>query len=122
MILHDIANRAGFLVEFASARDAKRFRHGDLHAFHIVAVPDGLEESVRKTEEEQIFDLFLAQIMVDAKNGRFGKDGVQRGVEFLSRSEIAAEGLFEDYAGILGAAAAPRPSTTVGNMLGGMAR
>src|SRR5580704_18329095 len=104
MILQNIANCAGFFVESASARDAKRFRHRDLHAFHIIAVPDGLEEGVRKAEEEQIFDLFLAQIMVNAKNRRFGKDGVQRGVEFLSRSEIAAEWLFEDYAGIFGAA------------------
>src|ERR1700756_145934 len=104
MILQNIANCAGFFVEFASARNAKRFRHRDLYAFHIIPVPDGLEESVRKTEEEQIFDLFLAQIMVNAKNGRFRKDGVQRGVEFLSRSQIAAKGLFEDYAGIFGAA------------------
>src|ERR1700676_1974993 len=104
MILQNIANGAGFFVEFPSSRNAKRLRHRDLHALDVIVVPDGLEKGVRKTENEPIFDVFLAQIKVNAKNGRFGKDGVQRGVEFLSRSEIAAKGLFEDYAGILGAA------------------
>src|ERR1700730_18090790 len=103
MVLHHIANRASFFVEFASPRDAKRFRHGDLHTLHVVAVPDGLEEGIRKTEEKQILDFFLAEIMIDAKNGRFGKDGVQGGVEFLSRCEIPAKGLFEGHAGVPGA-------------------
>src|SRR5205085_3226111 len=100
MVLHDVANCAGFFVEFASSCDAERFGHGDLYAVYIIAVPDRFEERIRKTEEKQVFDLFLAEIMIDAKDRGFRKHGVQDRVELLSGRLIAAKGFFQNYAGI----------------------
>ena len=57
--------------------DAEGFGHGDLHAGDVVAIPDGFEKCSCKTEEEQILDGFLAQVVIDAEDARFGEGGVQ---------------------------------------------
>ena len=57
------------------------------------------------------------------KMAGFGEHFVQRSVERLRAREIAAEGLLDDDARIVGAAAiSASPCTTLPNMLGGIAR
>ncbi len=86
MILHHVAHRTHFLVERAAALDAEGLRHGDLHVLHMVAIPDRLEEPVRETEVEQILHRFLAEVVIDAKNGFLGEYAEERGVERLGAS------------------------------------
>ncbi len=45
VVLHHVADRAGVVVEGAAALHAEVLGHGDLHAFHVVAVPEGLEQA-----------------------------------------------------------------------------
>ena len=99
MVLHDVANRTDFLIEFAAALDAEFLGHRDLHAFDVVPVPDRLEKGIREAEIEQVLHRLLAEIVVDAKDRRFGKNTVQAGVERLGRCEIATERLLHDDTG-----------------------
>ena len=103
VILDHVANRAGFVVKLAAPLNAERFRHGDLDAVDVVAIPDRLEKGIGKAEDQQILDGFLTQIMVDSKNGKFGKYRKQDGVERARRSKVVAERLFDDYARAAGA-------------------
>ena len=58
------------VVEGAAALDAEVFRHGDLHALDMVAVPERLQERVGEAEEEHVVHRPLAQVVVDAEDRR----------------------------------------------------
>jgi len=83
VVLQDVADRACRVIESAPPGNPKGFRHGYLHALNVVPAPDWLKERVGKAEEEQILHSFLAQKMIDAEDGRLGKDGVEYDVQFL---------------------------------------
>ena len=74
MVLHDVANRADFVIEAPAALHAEALGHRDLHAGDVIAIPDRFEEGVGEPEIEQVLDRFLAEIMVDAEDGALGKD------------------------------------------------
>src|SRR5438445_5616136 len=105
----DVADRACLLVEAAATLDAEAFRHRDLHALDVVAVPDRLEEGVREAEDEEVLDRLLPEVVVDAEDARLVEDLVQRLVEGLRRGEIPAERLLDDDARVAGAARSPEP-------------
>ena len=73
MVLHDIADRAGFLVELAAAIHANFLGHRDLHTGDIIAIPDGLEEGVGEAEVQQTLHRLLAEIVIDPEDARLGK-------------------------------------------------
>ena len=50
MVRHHVAQRAGIIVVTAALLNANSLRHGDLYVIDVTAVPDGLEDSVRKAE------------------------------------------------------------------------
>src|SRR6185437_4895323 len=104
MVLKHIPDRARRIVKSASPRDAKRLRHGDLHAMNIVAIPDWFKECVGKAEEKQILHGFLAKVMVNAEDSRFGKDRVQYSVQFSCGGKVVPERLFDNDARILSTA------------------
>ena len=66
--MHHVAQRAGRFVEGCAALDAEGFRGGDLDVIDVVAIPDGLENSVAEAEGEDVLDGFFAEIMIDAVN------------------------------------------------------
>ncbi len=72
VILDDVANDAGLLVELAAPLDPEVFRHGDLYVLHVVAVPDRLQKSVGEAKVEDVLDRLLAQVVIDAEDGRLG--------------------------------------------------
>ena len=78
-------------------------------SFTLLAVPDGLEEAVREAEVEKILYRLLAEVMIDTKNGFLGEDVQEGGVERLRGRQVAAEGLLDDDARILGAARVGEP-------------
>jgi hypothetical protein len=81
-----------------STFDAKTLRQGDLDACDVVTVPDRFKKGVRKAKKEQILDGFLPQKVLDAANRRLREELMDREVQRPRRSEVAAEGFFDDNA------------------------
>ncbi len=124
VVLDDVANGAGLIVKAAAPFDAEILRHGDLHAFDIVAIPERLHERVGKAEDNNVIHRPFPQVMVDAKNRGLGENSMQNAVQLLRRRQVVAERLLHDDAG---APSAAQPdlascSTTVSNRSGGIAR
>src|SRR5437773_6713900 len=109
VVLDDVADRAGLLVEAAAPLDAEALRHRDLHALDVVTVPDRLEERVREAEEQQVLHRLLPEVVVDPEDRRLVEHPVQRRVERLRRGQVAAERLLEHDARVARAARLPEP-------------
>src|SRR6185503_7128085 len=102
MVLHDVTDRANLVVEAATPLNAEALGHRDLHAIDEIAVPDRLEEAIGETEIQQVLHCLLAEVVIDAEHRRLGEDLMQRAVEGLRGSEVAAERLLDDYPRIRG--------------------
>ena len=66
VVRHHVAQSARFIVVAAAILHAHSFSDGDLHVIDVAAVPDGLEDSVGETENQDVLYCFFAQVMVDA--------------------------------------------------------
>ena len=66
MVLDDVAHRTRLLVVRRAPFDPEILGDGDLHALHVVAIPQRLEHRVRESEDEQVLDGLLAEVVVDA--------------------------------------------------------
>src|SRR5262249_14327366 len=91
MVLDDVADRSRLLVEASAALHPEMLSHCDVHARHVVAIPERLEKRVRKAEVKEVLHRFLAEEVIDSIDRRFREGLVQRLVEGLRRREIAAE-------------------------------
>src|SRR5256714_12996910 len=100
MVLYDIAGCPGLFIEFSPAGHAEFLSHSDLHALDVVPVPDGFEKRVGKAEVKNVLDRLFAKVMVDAEDGRLGKNGVQDLIQGPGRGKVTPERLLDDYAGI----------------------
>ena len=98
MILHDVANRAGLVVEGAAPLHPEWLGHRDLHVLDELAVPDRLEEGVGEAEEDQVLHRLLPQIVIDPEDRSLVEAPMQNGVEASRRGEVGPEWLFEDQA------------------------
>ena len=58
----------GGVVEGAAALDAEVLRHRDLHAFDVAAIPERLQDRIRKAHEQHVVDRALSEVMVDAED------------------------------------------------------
>jgi hypothetical protein len=95
VVLDYVPDRSGSIVEFPSPLNPELFRHGDLHTFNIIPVPDGLQKTIGEAEEQQIEDCFLAEVMVNTKDPRFWKNGVKRGIQLLCGAKIVPQKAFQ---------------------------
>ncbi len=75
VIGNHVAHGAGGFVIAAARFHADRLRHGDLDMIDVAAIPDGLEDSIRETEHQNVLDGFLAQVMIDAVDLFFAENG-----------------------------------------------
>ncbi len=73
MVLHHVAQCAGLVVEARTAAHAYRFRYRNLHALDVRRLPQRPEDRVAETQHHQVLHRFLAEIMVDAVDLRFGE-------------------------------------------------
>ena len=122
MVLNDISDSAGLLVERAPTLNAETLGHRDLNRFDVVAVPDGLQEGIGEAKEQEVLDRLLAQVVVDSEDTRFrivlggewvqGSRGLSR-VRKASRRRRARWRLAPESA---------RCFATVAKRLGGIAR
>src|SRR5579859_287195 len=103
MVLEDVTKGADLLVECAAVADPELLRHRDLHALHVLCVPDRLQKSVGKSEIQDVLHRLLAKEMIDAKKSRIGKRFVEHCIESPGRSEVTTEWLFHDHTAVRGA-------------------
>jgi hypothetical protein len=68
MVLDDVTDDAGLLVESRPVLDADRLADRDLDMVDVGVVPDGLEDRVGEAEREDVLDGLLAQVVVDAED------------------------------------------------------
>src|SRR5258708_29636675 len=81
--------------------DSDGFGGGDLDVVDVVAIPEGFDDVVRKTEDHDVLDGFFAEVMVDAVDLLFGQDFLEIVVELNGGLQIVAEWFFNDDAGPL---------------------
>ena len=105
MVLDDVSQRAGMLVERAPVLDAYRLRNCDMHVADIAPVPDGLEDRVGETEGEHVLHCLFAHVVVDPVDLRLVEACMQGLVECHRGLEVPTKGLLDHEPGEL----APSP-------------
>src|SRR6185436_7959185 len=88
MILNHVANRAGLIVECASALNSEVFRHRDLDALDLIAVPERLKERILEAEKDHVMNRPLAEVMVDAEDVLLVESPEQNPIERLRRDKV----------------------------------
>ena len=68
VVLHHVAHRADAIVKSPAALDAELLRHGDLHAFDVLPIPDRFQEKIGEAEEDHVLNRVLAKVVVDAED------------------------------------------------------
>ena len=104
VVLDDVADRAGRVVEAAAALDAEVLRHRDLHALDVGAIPERLEDRIREADEQHVVNGPLAEVMVDPEDVALDERAEQDPIQLARRGEVLAEWLLDDDAGALRAA------------------
>ncbi len=105
VVLDDVAQRAGRLVEAAPVLHPEALGHRDLHLLDVAAVPDGLEDGVGEPQGDDVLDRLLAHVVVDPVDVRLVEGAVDLVVELEGRAQVAPVGLLHHQAG----EAAPGP-------------
>ena len=65
---------------------------------HVAVVPERLEDPVSQTEDEDVLDRLLSEVVIDAVDLPLGKDRVHEGVQLARALEVAPERLLDDDA------------------------
>ena len=68
MVLHDVSNDAKFVEVAASAFGSERLLEGYLHVVNVVTIPSRVQELIAESEDENVFDHFLAKVVINAKD------------------------------------------------------
>src|SRR5712671_5951659 len=98
MILHHVADGPRLIIEGSAALDAKVLRHGDLHALHVMAVPERLEERVGKSKEQHVVHGLFPQIMINSENVPLLKTLEQNAIQPLRGRAVGAKRFLHDDA------------------------
>ena len=98
VVLEDVADRAGALVESRASFDAHRLGDRDLDMVDELSVPDRLENAVREPQREHVLDRFLAEVVVDPKDLVFGVPLLQDRSQLASGGSVVAKRLLDDHA------------------------
>ena len=98
MVLGDVAEGTGLLVEAAAVLDAERFGDGDLDVVDVAPVPDGLEDGVGEAQGEDVLDRLLPEVVVDPVHLLLGERGVHDLVERRGRLGVVTVWLLDDDA------------------------
>ena len=98
MVLHDVAQRPGLLVELAAPLDPDRLGDGDLDMVDILAIPERLEDAIAEAEDEQVLHRLLAEVVIDAIDLGLGEGAGDLVVQRLRRGQVVAERLLDHQA------------------------
>ena len=96
VVLEDVPDHAGLLVELGAAFDADRLRDRDLDVVDELAVPDRLEDAVREPQGQHVLDGLLAEVVVDPEDLFLGEIAADQLGQLAGRGEVVAERLLDD--------------------------
>ena len=96
MVLQHIARGAAAVVITTAGADAEFFGDRDLDVVDVASIPERLEDRVGETQDEEILDGLLAEVVVDTEDLRLAEIAGSDGVEVNSRGEILTERLLDD--------------------------
>jgi hypothetical protein len=99
VVLEDVADGSGGLVEVAPVLDPERLRHRHLDVVDEVVVPDRLEDPVGEAEGDDVLDALLAQVVVDPEDVALGEHVGDQVLELAGRGQVVAEGLLHHHPG-----------------------
>ena len=129
VVLDDVPQRPGLLVELAAALDAEALGDHHLDVVDVAPVPDRLEDRVGEPQRQDVLHRLLAHVVVDAEDLGLVEVGVDVGGEPTRAVEVGAEGLLDDERERNRPACRamlrptwPRPRTTTANCAGTVAR
>ena len=87
VILHHVAHDARPVIVARAISNIDLFGNGDLHAVHVVTIPDRLKDGVGEPEHEQVLHGLLAKVVVDSVHLALVEYPVHRLVQGLGRGE-----------------------------------
>jgi hypothetical protein len=109
MVLDHVAQAARGLIERPTAADAEVLGECDLHAGHIVAVPERLQKRVGESEVEDVHDRLLRQEVIDAEDRIFREHLMRDAIQRPRRGEVAPKGLLDNDACVFGQPGGAKP-------------
>ena len=99
MVLDDIPEDAGLIIESTPSFYLDRFCGRDFDMVNMVSVPEGFEDGVSKTEDENILDRLFPQVMIDPVGLGFGKPFPNQCIQFFCRAQVRSKWFFNDHTG-----------------------
>ena len=98
VVLHHVAQCAGFFIKRTAFFNAEFFRNGDLNVGNVFAAPKRFKQRIAKAQGKQVLHRRLAQVMVDPKNLVFTKNLADTLVDGLVGLEVVAQRFFQNNA------------------------
>ena len=92
-VLHDITDDAEFIEVTTTALSAERLLKCDLDVVDVVTVPCGVEELVAKSQDENVLDHLLTEVVVDTEDLLLLPVRVQSLLQIARALKILAERL-----------------------------
>ena len=94
--MEHVPKSAGCIIIPGSVLDTDRLGDGDLDMIDVIAVPDRLEDRVRKSQHEDVLNGFLAEVMIDSIDLGFAEVAADTIVQFNGTLKVSAERFFKD--------------------------
>jgi hypothetical protein len=98
MVRHHVAQGASAIVIAATLLDTERLGYRNLHVVDVAAIPDGFEDAVAETKDQDVLDRFFPEVMIDAVDLLLPHERRQGEVQRLRARQIAPERLFDNDA------------------------
>ena len=116
VVLHHVPEGTRGFVVARALFHANGFCCRDLNVVDVIAVPDRLENGVRKAHHQDVLNRLFAEIVVDAEDLVFLPAAFDHAIEFLGTGVVAAKGFFNHHPAALGIGQEPgcrqSPATT----------
>src|SRR5438045_3769487 len=96
MVLENVPCDTRFIEIGAAPFHAQRLRNRDLDIVDIAMVPQQLEESVGKSQDQDVLDRLFTEIVVDTIDLSLGEAGAEVGIKRPRRVQVVAEWLFNN--------------------------
>ena len=91
-----VSIRTRGLIEVGTLFNSERLRNVDLNVVDEVAIPDWLEESVGKSEREDVLSRLLAEEVINPEDLLLGEDFMELRIQCNRRFEVHSERLLHD--------------------------
>src|SRR5256885_10083599 len=96
MVWDHVPQRTSRLIKAPAAADIKGLGHSDLNMIDMVTIPDRFKHAVGETQDQDILDRLLAEIVIDPVNLMLVDEVQQIAIQGARRSEFRAERLLDD--------------------------